>query len=79
MYIFTGSYSSVTCTACQVSGGIIHFFWLTFFAWTGETTLELFVVSVTKRYQSLNIISSDPPFRDGNERFTIVSLNPLSD
>ncbi|XP_023324882.1 adhesion G protein-coupled receptor L3 [Eurytemora carolleeae] len=32
--LLTGGYKNVSCTLCQVFGGVIHFFWLTVFAWT---------------------------------------------
>ena len=33
---FPDGYKDVSCTLCQVFGGVIHFFWLTVFAWTGK-------------------------------------------
>jgi hypothetical protein len=44
--IILGLQGSVSCTTCQLFGSLIHFFWLTFFAWTGDDQFEISLASL---------------------------------
>jgi hypothetical protein len=49
-----GVQSSISCTACQLLGSVIHFLWLTVFSWTGNFNLLAVVLDSWSRHDNQN-------------------------